>query len=1083
MSRFESAVSIGSLWNVEQPNVISLLRQVIGEQLALSEPVHDLLSHSLHVRNLANAISIRINEKFPQIVDADLVASSAVIHDWGKLKHQPTINTPYSHYVRTQLDASLAGFPAIGSIAGRHNFGALLRDDPLLLEQMIIIYADIRARSETIGGVVCRRYKTLEEALPEIAEKLRESGKYTDGNILKGNKRLVDFEALLRKFKINIDDLSEIPDGLTPNTRQYYNPSPASSSESIHMVSKDDTNRFMADLHQLDILTLSDEVCAKSNFLRSTVKGVVSGDEHDSARIALIDPSRIPLWINLLRMENKRRVLQEAVANLDYNYSVISNPDTLHTVRVNHIRVIKEVFFLTEDLTVRSRILSAIGSLFMENETQEDDIAFHSAKAFGKMVGELPDKETAKYLSNLWDDYKRNPECSYAPTALEQLVQQSDVHARELYKKLSVDPLYTMGLRAVNLFSQTLLKIGDVDLVKAVASRSRGDDVLTNARESIRYAQLLTPLLHAESIRIRVEAISGLVNLHQRTSDISLKLHIEGLIDSNRIHGVENHEKVLAALKVCTDPLEKIALCGVIGKITYGEHSELLQFAVDTLIEILDKDTDNDVKIQALIALGRNGITRFMSIEQASQVLDDMWRIFYFNQQARKLMPYFIAGIYASRKDLPHMDKDLNNLMEIVSNENHPDRQLQYEAARVFIGLVGAISDDNDERIRFAQQGILQTQNISPQLFELVFQKYVTRVSRTSRLTKEQKAKRIAGGMVRKYLSSVQGDPVSRYITYDNLHSSMTLPTAKSTDVVVFSGTFDPVHNGSEVAAEVVSQLVGDVFMQADDGNPSKTPKAREIRNQIITRAIADQPGVFLWDDPQPFVYRKPEEYAELRRVFKDRTVWLQVGEDRLRHSTFYADFKNYVYLVPHVVTIREANFPPSQLEFKDGKIVGEVDENLFRYLQSRPEFMAKISRFHRIKVIGVPTNFSSTEIKDQIQRGVLRNVDPSTRRVIAQVYADESIAEHIEQRRVIKDAGEFDRRRQDDELWLMPKEQVDVLLALPSQIADLPPRDELFVYYDPITGYGYLCHLRSLAHKTERIIQVFNVNPTRLEG
>ncbi len=1082
MSRFEAAASIGSLWCAEQPNVIPMLRQVIGEQLALSEPIHDLLSHSLHVRNLANAISIRINERFPQMVDADLVASSAVIHDWGKLKHQPTINKPYSHYVRTQLDTALAGFPAIGSIAGRHNFGALLRDDPLLLEQMIIIYADIRARSEITEGVVCRRYKTLEDSLPEIAEKLRGSGKYTEEDISRGNKRIYDFEVLLRKYDINIDDLSEIPDRLTPDTRQYYNPSPASPSKPIYETGKEEPHQFLADLHRLDILTLSDEVYAKSIFLGSTIKGVMSGDEHASTRLALIDPLRIPQWINLLRMENRRRVMKGAVMNPDHEFSLISNPDNLHAVRVNHIRVLREVFSLSEDPGVRKKIMSTTGLLFMGNVHQEDDVAFHSAKAFGEMLGELKGDDASLYFEQLWGDYKRDPECSYAPTALEQLAIQGDTYARELYRSMSTDSLHTMGLRAVSLFSQTLLKLGDVDLVKAVASRSRGDDVLTNARESIRYAQLLSPLLHAANIRIRVEAISGLVNLHQRTANLSLKLHIEGLIDSCRLYGAEHHEEVLAALKACEDPLEKIALCGVIGKIIYGEHSELLQSVADALIEVINKDSDNDVKIQALIALGRDGfITRYLSVEQVSKVLDDMWKIFYFNQQARKVIPYFIAGIYASRKDLPHMDKDLNNLLEIAGNENHPDRQLQYEAARVFIGLVGAIEDDSDERIRFAQQGILQTQNISPQLFDLVFQKYVTRVSRTSRLTEVQKSKRI-GGMVRKYMCSVQGDPISRYITYDNLHYGMMLSSVRLNDVVVFSGTFDPVHNGSEVAAEVVSQLVGDVFIQADDGNPSKTPKAREVRNQIINRAIADQQGVYLLNEPQPFAYRKPEEYAELRRIFKDRTVWLQVGEDRLRQSSFYADFKNYVYHVPHIVTIREANFPPSQLEFQNGKIVGDVDKNLFLYLQTRPDFMAKIARFHRIKVIGAPTNFSSTEIKNQIQKGVLRNVDPSTRRAIAQVYADESIADHIEQRRVIKDAGEFDRRRQDDELWLMPKEQVDALLALQSQIADLPPRDELFVYYDPITGYGYLSHLKSLAHKTERIIQVFNINPTSLE-
>src|SRR3989338_7199540 len=172
MSRFEAATSISSLWKLEQNNALPFLRHVVADQLANSEPEHDLLSHTLHVRNFGNLIALRINKSFPNLVDPDLVASAGMIHDWGKIKQAPTINTPYSHYVRSQFDTAIHGFPAIGSIAGRHNFGALLRGDPLLLEQMILIYADIRSRTEIKNSKPIRTYKSLDIALPEIEKKL-----------------------------------------------------------------------------------------------------------------------------------------------------------------------------------------------------------------------------------------------------------------------------------------------------------------------------------------------------------------------------------------------------------------------------------------------------------------------------------------------------------------------------------------------------------------------------------------------------------------------------------------------------------------------------------------------------------------------------------------------------------------------------------------------------------------------------------------------------------------------------------------------------------------------------------------------
>lgn len=1084
MSVFKAETSLGTLWRNERRPIQPFLEATIAQQLSLSESRHDLLSHSLHVRNLAYYIALQVNDNFPNLVDPDLVATSGIFHDHGKVLQQPDINTPYPHFIRSQFHLANSGYPGIGSLAGRHNFGTLIRDKEIPLEQMILIYVDVRSRTLKDSNPVVRYYETLDNAFPEIRNNMLKAGRLGVEEIDKGYSRLKQFEETLRNFGINIDDLSELPERFTPFNRQYYNPPKSEVSEKSEIGA---IAEFESSLSKLGIVSLSQEIKDKAVFIRSTIKDAVNGRREAAEILALIDPLLTDRWIELLAYESKSRARRE-IKKSKYSMS-LEDQRNLYAARVADIETFEEL--KDENYFRKSKFLSKLKKIFTYQDSANDSVAFHAAEVFGKILSKISQEDKLSAFGAILKEFLGDTENSYIPIVLRELLKNDQQIAEIIIRGLAEVSITSIGQHGLDMFAEALNKLDSVDALNDILNEELGfihpkNRENGNIQSKFSYAHIFSRLLNSESREIRIAASQGLINLHQRgENDTAFKLYIEGLYDPDKKHDIEDLQLIIDRLNISSDELEIRALCNVLGKVNFGENKEEIGNVAGALLRVLKESKDNEIIYTVLQNLGREGLAPYLTTDQLTDVLKELWQEFYFNADVRALMPYFLAEVYAIRTDFPHMEEDLNYFSGILKSENHPDRHLQYEIGKFFIGLVSSISDNDDWRIKFSQQNILETGVTNPKLFDMLFYKYASKIIFSPYLDSSIKSERLMGNMIRKYISSEIGDPVIRYKTYKLIIESGLKNALFSKNAVFFNGTFDPFHEGSETQAVLASELIGDVFIQADDLNPNKQPRPRSVRNEIIRRSIAEQMGLFLFNDPQQFDFRSPQEFSELRRIFKDRELWLLIGEDRLRTSKYYENFEHYVYQVPHVFSIRSSNFKPCKIEFRNGKVVGEVEPELLAYLQSQIDLYDKIMKFSRIVVIGSPVNFSSTAIKTSISQGVLRAADKSALSVIATYYADRSLIDHVSARMSLNSPREFDIKRQDGKLWIMPEKFKEEAWNILKQknTSRLPLIENCQAYYDPLTGYGYLVYMSAPSGSTIKILKTFDFKKSHIFG
>lgn len=1084
MSRYAEAASLGPLWQREQPRVNPFLDHVIADQLEHSDPEYDLLSHSIHVRNLAYYIALKIDQQFANSVDPDLVATASLIHDWGKIKQQPTINKPYEHFVRSQFDAAMHDFPATGSIAGRHNFGALITQDPIPLEQMIIIYSDIRARTEYKEKRAIRKYSSLETALSEIKEKLIASNVYTQDDFLAGSTRLRKFEVMLKKYDIDLDDLSQLPDGFSSYNRKFYNSPPLISAV------RQDEKDFLTDLSAQGITTLSQEQFQKAAHYRSVVKDVVTGDINAAEKLGLIDISRMDQWVHVLTMGSEMQLAEDIHTHLDTYLSILSNASLLPSLRINYMNTLWEHFDSLsqeqQDLT-----LSAIKNIFLD-QSQPEDVLASAARVYGDLLAKYSIYQTPEALEQLWELYDQNVKHAHSPITLSRIALSDRSLAQTMLTRLQQkDAFSIMGINGLNFYKDLLLFLDDPKNVQSISQFDNTVHVIPNIAEvntsmdraeQFRRTYVLGELLHSNNIQMRREARDGLMNLHQVTTDPSIKVYIRSILDNNAHYDRDIVTEFIERLLTVDDPIEKQALCEIIGKSNLDGHKRLVAKAFQSLLTIINGPDETYVKTSALQALGKDGMVKYFTVDQADEIMQNLWHIFYFNPAVRSLLPETLAQICSTRPFYPKMSRDIERMETIIRRENHPDQQLQYDATRFFVHLAATLPSDTDPLIKLAQKSILISQTVSPVLFDIAFHDYTSALLRSDGLEEDKKLYRLAS-LVKKLIATASGDLAVRTATYKQLSGqSLSNFLGDEEDVVFFIGTFDPIHKGGIAVAEHTSNLVGTVYLQVDSGNPLKQPKTMSIRKTITSQAIVDLPNVFLFNDAEPFNYRKPEDYAELKRVFPGKTIWILVGQDRLSaEGSYYTEEGHYVFEVPHVLTIREGNFPPCVMELQNGRIVGDVQPELLKYLQSNDTLLKKINKFNRIKVVGIPTNFSSTDTKKRIERGVLTDVASQTIGLIAHHYADPEFLEHIATEDMISRPGHLDLLRENDALLTVPKDQADQMYDNLSAQIPLPERSMCNAFYDPLTGYVYLCEMKGL--RTGRILQVFEKTKTVLKA
>lgn len=185
----------------------------------------------------------------------------------------------------------------------------------------------------------------------------------------------------------------------------------------------------------------------------------------------------------------------------------------------------------------------------------------------------------------------------------------------------------------------------------------------------------------------------------------------------------------------------------------------------------------------------------------------------------------------------------------------------------------------------------------------------------------------------------------------------------------VYSGTFDPVHNGHiAFAMEAIEQcsLHKVFFLVEPEPRRKQGVKALEHRVRMVQLAIAKHRklGIIVLEQQQ---FTPKATLPVLMKRFEDAELYMLLGDDMLAHIT---DWPNVKYLFQHIGFIVGARKTSTQTVQKIMDHIASVRSMKFRY-----------------EIINVPeTNVSSFAVRARLRKGLTsKDVDPAVGRYIKQ--------------------------------------------------------------------------------------------------
>lgn len=857
---------------------------------AAKESQH-LQSHETQVGNLAVFLGENINNFLgTDIVDTALVADTGNLHDWGKLHPRQTRGVNIEHYRISQLLVTENRAPTLAKILGRHNFGSLLDQEPKSLEQMLLVYADVRSRT----GIDCkgeriRVYKSLSECRNEIGDKLLESG-YTRRQINSGFNKLIRFEKILQELGINLNNLKDLPDRyLCTHIAPYQVKKP-----NVGVVDQARLADFERKLNEIGVVTLRQDFEQKVVNLRKIIRQAARGNKEQTSLLALINPRELHRWVKVMHQETSRAVDSKLNAEIKTLMEFAASENGIHEQRTTILKVVGEE---AKTLNASQKDIAIQSSRKIFTGSTDDDVSYHAAEAYGKLTATLDDERLDKIIGSLTQATLNGSEDSYGCTALLVLFKQLPLERRqhcletiiEVYRNQSAI-LMTKGIKTLDLLAYLMSQ-----------STRFKELLLPDAKEQM---PLGTAFRYAYVLKNSGQDTSDeLLALKTSTNNPILKGFISSLIDEDKVVDLKV-EDILPSL-ASDDLMVRLAALRCAGFIKLPESSEKTKLLLDSLLSVINQDSNPTVKIYSLLALTRYNILPQLDGEQTGYMAGKMWEVFFNNPFARRYIAYFLGRIYGTRSDFNSFGQDIAKARNVTRETN--DDNLLFETGRFFIGMLALINDPDkqQETVKDAFKTILELHQSHRKIFDLLMQKYVTRLIQSPALSSEKSNFYLWGTMTRKMLASAPADSFSRLIALRTLdkHCQERKPTLSNPDALLLD-------------------TVGDFGLSVP-----------EMDTYVITRTKIDRtfasPNTYPLNVAKDFRLDSPDHYLEIANLLIDRDIWYGINADDLLKDKYYqlGDFRLYI---PHIV-------------FIEGK------------LENYPGLKEKMSLFSKVKVVVLP--------------------------------------------------------------------------------------------------------------------------------
>ena len=888
--------------------------------------------------------------------DLGLVSATAILHDIGKFgcRKEENGRVPYLHYYYTDIFSRRYHFPVIGHIAANHSTWDLELES-LSFENMLLIYADFRAKSVRENGKEIVRFYTLQEAYDVILGKLDNVDEKKADRYRRVFAKLKDLEDYLMHLGVSTDLVSEFRPTTPDNCYALF-----SQNQLMRQLKFETIRHSLAVLHEMNY---------EARFT-DALETIRSEKEWRNERA----------YLNILGENASYMTRKQKDAILDYLYEMLMNREG--DIRRQAARIMGQVIAGYE--TVYSKQIPEgakvpdLGRSRLEAWTiqlsrmllpdhritpqQRRWIGYAMKVVYGSIMKALPDSAKHAFLEVLIGYYREELEAKQANPDENRRFVLMDC-AADIDSRICTEE----EQETLTRFARMLAASGSEEL-KAAALRFyflwlSGGWMPEDAEKAELLAEVCARVpgeqLGSGYLKAGIESM-----LAQKENEFWKEA--EGA-DLSSLYQENQRIDTFWILKLINlDVLRECCLSGRGNLFQFASHlSNMLQ--TSDRVVVRERTGEELTRIVPLLS----------DIERYEIAVELVKGLEIGGYSSSKYIPQYLGRIYFYLSD-EAQDELLSRYYDMISSNNEKTAVLSLEA-------IGVSMQELFEHIRQHPDRREWLENKKEQLMGLLCRglaHYVTAISQEALyiigsrvfgapgLTLDEKedcferlGKKIMTLFTPAYdrLSLYNNAAALEYFyrffsNYLFLHGSF--PEKENAQVAFFPGTFDPFSQGHKEIVRQIRKLGYEVYLALDEFSWSKKTQPFEIRRRILEMSVADVSETYLFPVQWPINIANPVNLKKLAEVFEGREVWLVMGSDVVEHASAYQmPFGEHtVHAFSHLIFFRDEG---NGMDAQAVKRIESQIEGKVRWLKLPDDYQ----------------NISSTRIRN----GIDRNLDISS--------------------------------------------------------------------------------------------------------
>ena len=904
-------------------------------------------------------------------IDISLVSGAAACHDLGKFGCRPeeASRVPYLHYYYTDRFLTSEYMPMIAHIASNHSTWDLELEN-LSIESLILIYADFRVKSVREQGVEHVRFYTLDESFQVILDKLDNVDRAKRQRYEKVYAKLKDFEGYLISLGVETD-IDRKPSENAGEGRKNH--SLLSGNEVVEAL------KYTAIEHNIRIMSIFNNESA----FGSLIEAARSERQWKNQRA----------YIDILSEYHSYMTKQEKTLTLAFLYDLLAHREgdirrqagnLLGTIIATYDDVYRkeipaavntEVFLRSDSLDVWEDYMNKI--VFPDykiTDRHKSWIGYAFKAVMTGLIENLDKDKIPSYIEKYVDLFRQEPSSeSAAFTMLNSVSNISNGSITADDRNIIIE----FAFKAAE-FDSVALKVGALRTVEHITKHDA--DKMDSDRIIDFLHRVSSDEFHASINFIKYEICWNLGRS---------RLAYEYLEKAGENAGIDNGED-----KVSTVLRENLKV-GTPWVVKAANIDYLMQFANshkdDSRMYHLATHFSNLIKVSEIVTVRRRagisliGIAEHLYIDQINEIVIELSKGLEIGEyQFSKYIPEFLGqlALFLYPSELDEFIVSMGSLIEsnndkvgsvaldtvgeilsrystyryrkMFSDENY-ERRRQILLGMLLKGLANYHDAVSQEAFMVLGKFVFGNRSISAEekfyIFKSIYKKMLTLITAVEEYDMNFFNNAAALNHIYRFISE-----------YEFSYGEMKLPA--NSRIAFFPGTFDPFSLSHKGIVKAIRDEGFEVYLALDEFSWSKRTQARQLRRNIITMSVADEPDVFMFPDDFPVNIANPADLINLRNLFPGKEVYMVVGSDVITNASSYnkEPVHGSIHSMNHIVFRRES-------QEQGDSVSHRLEEN----------YKTITGKVIELKLPMHLEDISSTRIRDNIDQGrdISNLIDP----------------------------------------------------------------------------------------------------------